>query len=114
MTAHQRLQHELSAVPTLRQQGHVAEAGHAHVVAQRAWEELRGLMVLRCALVVHALETLGLGLTHQVTSQVELNLARKGIKPGADGFELHQQMERLTGIANGAEHAPRTPARAAP
>lgn len=71
-------------------------------------------MVLRCALVVHALDTLGLGLTHQVTSQVERNLARKGIKPGADGFELHQQMERLTGIANGAEHAPRTPARAAP
>lgn len=84
--------------PAFRQ-GADPHPGHAHVVAQRAWEELRGLMVLRCALVVHALETLGLGLTHQVTSQVERNLARKGIKPGADGFELHQQMDRKVGLA---------------
>lgn len=61
----------------------------------RAWEELRGLMVLRCKLVTHALEALGLGLTHQVTSQVERGLARKGIKPGADGFDLHLKMEQM-------------------
>jgi hypothetical protein len=69
--------------------------GHASQLAHRAWEELRGLMVLRCELVKHALETLGLSVTHQITSQVERALERKGIKPGADGFDLHLQMDRI-------------------
>jgi hypothetical protein len=71
--------------------------GHGNHVAHRAWEELRGLMVLRCALVTRALSALGLGLTHQITSEVERGLERKGIRPGADGFDLHLQMERLVG-----------------
>jgi hypothetical protein len=41
------------------------------------------------------LGTLGLSVTHQITSQVERALERKGIKPGADGFDLHLQMDRI-------------------
>ena len=108
------VQHILDRDNPAFRQAAALRPGHASLVAHRAWEELRGLMVLRCALVMHALDALGLGLTHQITSQVERNLVRKGIKPGADGFELHQQMERLAGTVNGAEHAPRTPAGAAP
>lgn len=74
---------------------HGLHDGHASKVSQRAWEELRGLMVLRCELVMHALEGLGLDLTHQITLQVERTLERKGIKPGADGFDLHLQMDRM-------------------
>lgn len=72
-------------------------SGHAGRAAQRAWEELRGLIVLRCDLVKNALQALGLGLTYEVTSQVEQALARKGIKPGADGFHLQMQMDRIVG-----------------
>lgn len=82
--------------------------GHAK---HRAWEELRGLIVLRSTLVAQALNTLGLRVTHQVTSQVELSLARKGIKPGADGFELLEQMERMAGALGAANGEPHNPAR---
>ncbi len=70
---------------------------YRQVAAHRAWEELRGMMVLRCTLVTQALSSLGLSLTHQITSQVERDLERKGIKPGADGFDLHRQMDRMVG-----------------
>jgi hypothetical protein len=65
---------------------------HAHLVLPRAWEELRGLMVLRYQLVTRALDALGLSLTHHIASRVEQGLERKGIKCGADGFDLHLQM----------------------
>jgi hypothetical protein len=74
-------------------------SGHASRAAGRAWEELRGLIVLRCDLVKNALEVLGLGLTYEITSQVEQALARKGIRPGADGFDLYLQMDRIVGAS---------------
>lgn len=88
--------------------GHNGHSGHAK---HRAWEELRGLIVLRSTLVAQALNTLGLRVTHQVTTQVELSLARKGLKPGADGFELLEQMERMAGALGAAEREPLSPPR---
>lgn len=52
------------------------------------WEELRGLVAMRCGLVTHTLEHLGLELTRQLTDLAEQDLLRQGFKPGADGFEL--------------------------
>lgn len=52
------------------------------------WEELRGLVAMRCELVAHTLEHLGLDLTRQLTDLAEQDLLRQGFKPGADGFEL--------------------------
>lgn len=54
----------------------------------REWEELRGLVAMRCGLVTHTLEYLGLELTRQLTELAEQDLLRQGFKPGADGFEL--------------------------
>lgn len=54
----------------------------------REWEELRGLVAMRCELVAHTLDHLGLDLTRQLTELVEQDLLRQGFKPGADGFEL--------------------------
>jgi hypothetical protein len=85
-------------MPALRQGAshHAAtQGGHASRVLHRAWEELRGLMVLRCEMVTHALSALGLSLTHQITSQLEQGLERKGFKRGVDGFDLHLQMARI-------------------
>jgi len=95
LNADGEIQHILDRDNPAFRQGAVSQVGHARRTSQRAWEELRGLMVLRCELVTHALETLGLGLTHHITSEVERKLERKGIKRGADGFELHLQMDRL-------------------
>lgn len=84
--------------PAFRQAAMVqleGHGGHAGRMTQRAWQELRGLMVLRCDMVTQALDELGLGLTHQITSQVESGLERKGIKRGTDGFDLHRRMDQL-------------------
>lgn len=77
----------------------VFKFAYKNSAAGRAWEELRGLIVLRCDLVKNALEVLGLGLTYEITSQVEQALARKGIRPGADGFDLYLQMDRIVGAS---------------
>jgi hypothetical protein len=55
---------------------------------RQQWEELRGLVAMRCDLVTHTLEHLGLDLTRQLTDIAEQDLLRQGFKPGADGFEL--------------------------
>ena len=55
---------------------------------RQQWEELRGLVAMRCDLVAHTLEHLGLDLTRQLTDIAEQDLLRQGFKPGADGFEL--------------------------
>jgi hypothetical protein len=68
------------------------DSGPARDAAQRRllqeWEELRGLVAMRCELVAHTLEHLGLDLTRQLTDLSEQDLLRQGFKPGADGFEL--------------------------
>lgn len=52
------------------------------------WEELRGLVAVRCELLTHTLEHLGLELTRELTDLAEQDLLRQGFKPGADAFEL--------------------------
>lgn len=74
--------------PALREAS-LRQGGHASRSRHRAWEELRGLIVLRCNLVRQALEELGLGLTYEITSEVERGLAKAGVKPGSDGFDPH-------------------------
>lgn len=56
------------------------------------WEELRGLLVLRCELVAHALKDLGLQATLALTAHLEAQLERDGFKPGADGFDMLRRL----------------------
>ncbi len=63
------------------------------------WEELRGLVVLRCELVAHTLEQLGLELTLQLTELAEQDLLRQGFKSGADGFELLRHLHLSDGAS---------------
>ncbi len=68
---------------------HVHESGNsAERRLLQEWEELRGLVAMRCELVAHTLDHLGLDLTRQLTDLAEQDLLRQGFKPGADGFEL--------------------------
>ncbi|MEN9903865.1 MAG: hypothetical protein RLZZ555_430 [Pseudomonadota bacterium] len=60
------------------------------------WEELRGLVAMRCDLVSHTLQHLGLELTRQLTDLAEQDLQRLGFKPGADGFELLRHLDDPT------------------
>lgn len=57
----------------------------------REWEELRGLLVLRCDLMTENLNELGLASTMQITTHVESRLRQEGFTPGADGFDLFRQ-----------------------
>lgn len=52
------------------------------------WEDLRGLLVLRCELMAHSLKDLGLDMTLKITDHIEEQLARDGFKPGAEGFDV--------------------------
>ncbi len=72
--------------------------GSAQHRLRREWEELRGLVAMRCELVAHTLEHLGLDLTRQLTDLAEQDLLRQGFKPGADGFEL---LRHLGGAGQG-------------
>jgi hypothetical protein len=63
----------------------------------REWEELRGLLLLRCDLMAHMLESLGMDTAMEVAANVETHMVREGFKPGADGFELLQHLSRDPG-----------------
>lgn len=55
------------------------------------WEELRGLLMLRCELMTQSIRELGLKVTLEISSGTEAELQREGFKPGAEGFNmLHQ------------------------
>lgn len=56
-------------------------------------EELRGLLVMRCDLMTHLLNDLGLDVAFQISAEVEEWLQRQGFKPGADGFVLLRQLQ---------------------
>ncbi len=56
------------------------------------WEELRGLLSMRCELMAHSLQDLGLKMTRDIADQAEINLVRNGFEPSASGFHLHRQM----------------------
>lgn len=71
--------------------GHVSgDPAHPGATGRRAqqWDELRGLLVLRCNMMAGMLNDLGLELTEQVVWQAEEHLVRVGFKRGADGFDL--------------------------
>ncbi len=64
-----------------------------HKRQEREWEELRGLMVLRCGMMKQSLDELGLEVTYQLATEVEVHMRREGFKPGADGFEMLNRLE---------------------
>lgn len=51
------------------------------------WEELRGLLVLRCDLMTHSFKDIGFDATLKMTVHVEERLVRDGFEPGAEGFD---------------------------
>lgn len=59
---------------------------------QRDWEELRGLLTLRCHLLTDALHDKGLKATTLIAHHAEERLTREGFQPGADGFDLLAQL----------------------
>lgn len=74
-----------------------AQAGQAaHMpggVTRHAWEELRGLLNMRCDLMARTLENLGLDATRRLTELVEDKLRRDGFEPGTDGFQMHRWLD---------------------
>ena len=79
----------------------------------REWEELHGLLNMRCDLMAHTLDDLGLDATRRLTTLVEQQLAREGFEPDSDGFLMHRWLNRLEdgAPAAGVPHLPggRTP-----
>jgi hypothetical protein len=57
------------------------------------WEELRGLLMLRCELMTQSIRELGLKVTLEISSGTEAELEREGFKPGAEGFNM---LHRIT------------------
>ena len=68
--------------------------GTDHRRTHGEWEELRGLLAMRCELMAQTLADLGLDATRQLTQLVEERLARVGFAPGADGFVLLARLNR--------------------
>ena len=66
---------------------------HTGRVARHAWEELRGLMNMRCDLMARTLEHLGLDATRRLTELVEDRLRRDGFAPGIDGFQMRHWLD---------------------
>jgi hypothetical protein len=75
-------------LPAFQATGPAHSLNQAQRRERQQWEELRGLVTMRCDLVAHTLAQLGLDLTRQLTDLAEQDLLRQGFKPGADGFEL--------------------------
>lgn len=77
----------------------VDEHGLHHSSAYRLhndWEELRGLLALRYDIEADVLNDKGLKATTLMASHVENRLIRDGFKPGADGFDLLDQLQEKT------------------
>lgn len=60
--------------------------------ASREWEELRGLLVLRCDLMAESIQELGLDATRKIALDVEARREREGLKPDSDGFHLRYHL----------------------
>lgn len=56
---------------------------------QRAWEELRGLVFLRDAMVKRCIDRMGATTTGELLLDIEDELAQRGFPPGADGMDVH-------------------------
>ena len=59
----------------------------------REWEELRGMLALRCDLMARMLAELGLDATRNVAEIVEAHREQEGLKPDADGFHLRHLLD---------------------
>ncbi len=75
--------------------GHRAPASASERRVQREWEELRGLLVLRCDLMAQAVNELGLDTARQITQQVQTRRDKEGLKPDSDGFHLRHRLTDL-------------------
>ena len=71
-------------------QSTAVSAGDRRVM--REWEELRGLLALRCDLMAQAVSDLGLDTARQITLQVQARRDKEGLKPDSDGFHLRHRM----------------------
>lgn len=58
----------------------------------RAWQDLRGLVFLRDAMVKRCVERLGPVTTGEVLLDIEDELAQRGFPPGADGMDVHAML----------------------
>jgi hypothetical protein len=67
----------------------------SHYRLHRDWEELRGLLALRCDILTDTLNDKGLQVTTQIASNVEHRLTRDGFKQGADGFDLFDSLNEI-------------------
>ena len=54
------------------------------------WEELRGLLLLRCDLMLHLLKNHDLETALTVASEVETHMQLEGFKPGVNGFDWNR------------------------
>lgn len=76
--------------------GHRAPASASERRVQREWEELRGLLALRCDLMAQAVNELGLDTARQITLQVQARRDKEGLKPDSDGFHLRHRLADLS------------------
>ena len=78
--------HPVFLQPAPSAQGLDLAAGERRIA--REWEELRGLLALRCDLMAHALAELGLPATQLITELVQSHRDKEGLQPDSDGFHL--------------------------
>lgn len=78
-------------VPELAQPAHTltdAFPGDGRQRLAREWEELRGLLLLRCDMVRHLVKSHDLHTATTVLAEIEAKLESEGFQPGAQGFNL--------------------------
>ncbi len=66
----------------------VAPASGPEQRLQRSWEELRGLIILRYEVLIHAASELGPQRTSQLILKVTIELELDGFRRAVDGFDL--------------------------
>lgn len=59
---------------------------------KREWEELRGLLALRCDLMAQTVNELGIDAARRITLQVQAHRDKEGLSPDSDGFHLRHRL----------------------
>lgn len=75
-----------------RLQASITHANAGERRLQREWEELRGLLALRCDLMAKSLDELGLDAVRQIALQVQARRDKEGLAPDSDGFHLRHRL----------------------
>lgn len=78
-------------VPMLAQPAHTLSdsfPGDERPRLVREWEELRGLLLLRCDMVSQLVKSHDLHTATTVLAEIEAKLESEGFQPGAQGFNL--------------------------